>query len=144
MTELARMIAARKVSPVEGVQAHLDRIAALDGKLKSYITVMGESALDAARAAEAAVQSGATLGPLHGVPMGLKDLYCTKGVKTTGGSKLLGEGVPAEEARSPWESGAREGTRPCSPASPARAPSPSASSTCTSSPTGPRASTRTT
>jgi len=58
MTELARMIAARKVSPVEVVQAHLDRIAALDGKLKSYITVMGESALAAARTAEAAVQSG--------------------------------------------------------------------------------------
>jgi len=98
MTELARMIAGKKISPVEVVQAHLDRIGALDGKVKSYITVMGESALAAARAAEAAVQSGAALGPLHGVPMGLKDLYCTKGVKTTGGSKLLGEWVPGEDA----------------------------------------------
>jgi aspartyl-tRNA(Asn)/glutamyl-tRNA(Gln) amidotransferase subunit A len=98
MTELAQMIAAKKVSPVEVVQAHLDRIAAIDGKVRAYITVMSESALAAARAAEAAVQSGATLGPLHGVPMGLKDLYCTKGVKTTGGSKLLGEWVPAEDA----------------------------------------------
>ncbi len=97
MTELARMIAAKKVSPVEVVQAHLDRIAALDGKLKSYITVMGESALAAAKAAEAAVHAGADLGPLHGVPMGLKDLYCTKGVKTTGGSKILGNWVPAED-----------------------------------------------
>ena len=98
MTELARMIAARNVSPVEVVQAHLDRIAALDGKLKSYITVMGESALAAARTAEAAVQSGADIGPLHGVPVGLKDLYCTKGVKTTGGSKILGDWVPEEDA----------------------------------------------
>src|SRR5499426_2601158 len=98
MTELARMIAGKKVSPVDVVQAHLDRITAIDGKVKAYITVMGESALAAARAAEAAVQSGAPLGPLHGVPMGLKDLYCTKGVKTTGGSKLLGEWVPGEDA----------------------------------------------
>src|SRR5499425_3342644 len=98
MTELARMIAGKKVSPVEVVQAHLDRIAAIDGKVKAYITVMGESALAAARAAEAAVQSGATLGPLHGVPVGLKDLYCTKGVRTTGGSKLLGDWIPGEDA----------------------------------------------
>jgi aspartyl-tRNA(Asn)/glutamyl-tRNA(Gln) amidotransferase subunit A len=98
MTELARMIATKKISPVEIVQAHLDRIAALDGKLKSYITVMGDSALAAAKIAEAAVQSGATLGPLHGVPVGLKDLYCTKGVKTTGGSKILADWVPEEDA----------------------------------------------
>lgn len=98
MTELARMIAAKKVSPVEVVQAHLDRIAALDGTLKAYITVMGESALAAAKIAEAAVQSGDALGPLHGVPMGLKDLYCTKGVRTTGGSKILGDWVPDEDA----------------------------------------------
>jgi aspartyl-tRNA(Asn)/glutamyl-tRNA(Gln) amidotransferase subunit A len=98
MTELARMIASKKVSPVEVVQAHLDRIAGLDGKLKSYITVMGDSALAAAKAAEAVVTSGGTLGPLHGVPVGLKDLYCTKGVKTTGGSKILADWVPEEDA----------------------------------------------
>lgn len=98
MTDLARMIATKKVSPVEVVQAHLDRIATLDGKLKSYITVMGDTALAGARAAEAAVQSGATLGPLHGVPVGFKDLYCTKGVKTTGGSKILADWVPEEDA----------------------------------------------
>src|SRR5262244_3237515 len=98
MTELARMIAGKKVSPVEVVQAHLDRITAIDGKVKAYITVMGESALAAARAAEAAVQSGAALGPLHGVPMGLKDLYCTKGVRTTGGSKILADWLPEEDA----------------------------------------------
>jgi aspartyl-tRNA(Asn)/glutamyl-tRNA(Gln) amidotransferase subunit A len=96
--ELARLVAAKAVSPVEVVQAHLDRIAALDGTLKSYITVMGEAALQAAKAAEAAVMAGEALGPLHGVPVGLKDLYCTKGVKTTGGSRILGDWVPAEDA----------------------------------------------
>jgi aspartyl-tRNA(Asn)/glutamyl-tRNA(Gln) amidotransferase subunit A len=72
--ELARLVAAKAVSPVEVVQAHLDRIAALDGTLKSYITVMGEAALQAAKSAEAAVMAGEALGPLHGVPVGLKDL----------------------------------------------------------------------
>jgi aspartyl-tRNA(Asn)/glutamyl-tRNA(Gln) amidotransferase subunit A len=98
MTDLARMIASKKVSPVEVVQAHLDRIAALDGKLKSFITVMADSALASAKAAEAAVASGATRGPLHGVPVGLKDLYCTKGVRTTGGSKILADWVPDADA----------------------------------------------
>ena len=68
MTELARLIASKAASPVEVVQAHLDRIAALDGKLKCYITVLGDSALEAAKAAEAAVMSGNGVGPLHGVP----------------------------------------------------------------------------
>src|SRR2546427_9112983 len=98
MTDLASMIAAKKVSPVEVVQAHLERIAKIDGKLKSYITVMADSALAAAKAAEAAVTAGGTLGLLHGVPVGLKDLYCTKGVKTTGGSKILAEWLPEEDA----------------------------------------------
>jgi len=98
MVELARLIKAREVSPVEVVQAHLDRIASLDGRLRSYITVMSDSALAAAKAAEAAVMSGETLGPLHGVPVGLKDLYCTKGVKTTGGSRILSDWAPPEDA----------------------------------------------
>jgi aspartyl-tRNA(Asn)/glutamyl-tRNA(Gln) amidotransferase subunit A len=98
MTELARLIASKAASPVEVVQAHLDRIAARDGKLKCYITVLGDSALEAAKAAEAAVMSGNGVGPLHGVPVGLKDLYCTKGVKTTGGSKILADWVPSEDA----------------------------------------------
>src|SRR2546428_4303875 len=98
MVELARLIRAKDVSPVEVVQAHLDRIAARDGALKSYITVMGDSALAAAKAAETAVMSGGTVGLLHGVPIGLKDLYCTKGVRTTGGSRILADFVPTEDA----------------------------------------------
>jgi aspartyl-tRNA(Asn)/glutamyl-tRNA(Gln) amidotransferase subunit A len=98
MVELARLIASKAVSPVEVVQAHLDRIAALDGTLKSYITLMSDSALQAAKASEAAVMAGNGLRPLHGVPIGLKDLYCTKGVRTTGGSKILEHWVPTEDA----------------------------------------------
>jgi aspartyl-tRNA(Asn)/glutamyl-tRNA(Gln) amidotransferase subunit A len=96
--EMARLVAGKDVSPVELVQAHLDRISALDGKLRSFITVTADSALDAARAAESAVMSGATLGRLHGVPIGLKDLVSTRGVKTTGGSRILSDAVPTEDA----------------------------------------------
>ncbi|HYB70476.1 MAG TPA: amidase [Candidatus Bathyarchaeia archaeon] len=98
MTELARLVATKVVSPVEVVQAHLDRIARLDDKVRAYITVMGDSALQAARAAEASVMAREDLGPLHGVPVGLKDLYCTKGVRTTAGSRLLGDYVPDADA----------------------------------------------
>src|SRR4026208_1353990 len=83
MTELARMIATKAVSPVEVVRAHLDRIAALDGDLRSYITVCEQPALEAARAAEAALMAGQPVGSLHGVPYALKDLYDTAGLRTS-------------------------------------------------------------
>jgi aspartyl-tRNA(Asn)/glutamyl-tRNA(Gln) amidotransferase subunit A len=98
MTELARLIATRVVSPVEVVRVHLDRIAALDGGLRAYITVCAEAALQAARAAEAALAAGQPVGPLHGVPYALKDLYDTAGVRTTGGSKIFAARVPAADA----------------------------------------------
>ncbi len=98
LTDLARMVASKQVSPVEVVSAHLDRTDALDAKLRAFITVMRQSALDAARAAEARVLAGDRLGPLHGVPIGLKDLYNTKDAATTGGSKILAGVVPAEDA----------------------------------------------
>ena len=96
--ELARAIAGREVSPVEVTQAHLDRIAALDGKMRAYITVTADAALAAAKGAEAAVMAGERLGPLHGVPLALKDLYQTRGVRTTGGSRILGEWIPEDDA----------------------------------------------
>ena len=98
MAELGHMVATKEVSPVEVVRAHLDRVAALDAKLKSFITVCGDQALEAARAAEAELVAGRSAGPLHGVPYGPKDLYNTKGVRTTGGSKILADFVPAEDA----------------------------------------------
>jgi len=98
MGELARLVASKQVSPVEVTRAHLDRIAALDGTVRAYITVTAEAAMTAARAAEAAVTAGETLGPLHGVPIGLKDLCCTRGARTTAGSRILGDWMPAEDA----------------------------------------------
>jgi aspartyl-tRNA(Asn)/glutamyl-tRNA(Gln) amidotransferase subunit A len=98
MTDLARMVAAKEVSPLEVVHAYLDRIEKLDGQLKSYITVCRDEALAAARSAEAAVMSGQALGRLHGVPIALKDLYATRGIRTTGGSKILADWIPEEDA----------------------------------------------
>jgi aspartyl-tRNA(Asn)/glutamyl-tRNA(Gln) amidotransferase subunit A len=98
MTELARMIATKAVSPVEVVRAHLDRIGALDRGLRAYITVCADAAVDAARTAEAALMAGRPVGPLHGVPYALKDLYDTAGVRTTGGSRIFADRVPAVDA----------------------------------------------
>ena len=98
MADLGRMIATKQVSPVEVVRAHLERITALDGTLRAFITVCADAALESARAAEAALMSGQAVGPLHGVPWAPKDLYSTKGVRTTGGSKILAESVPAADA----------------------------------------------
>jgi aspartyl-tRNA(Asn)/glutamyl-tRNA(Gln) amidotransferase subunit A len=98
LVDLARMIRTKEVSPVEVVRAYLDRVERLDGTLRSFITVCGDAALEAARAAEAALASGQPVGPLHGVPIGLKDLIDTKGVRTTGGSKILKDRVPAADA----------------------------------------------
>src|SRR5262247_2559635 len=98
MADLGRMIATKQVSPVEVVRVHLDRIAALDRTLRAFITVCADGALEAARAAEADLMSGKAIGPLHGVPWAPKDLYSTKGVRTTGGSKILADSVPAEDA----------------------------------------------
>src|SRR2546430_957978 len=98
MVELGRMIATKEVSPVEVVRAFLERVTALDGTLKSFITVGADAALAAARGAEAELVAGRPAGPLHGVPYALKDLYNTKGVRTTGGSRILGDFVPTEDA----------------------------------------------
>ena len=86
------------VSPVEVVRAHLARIERLDGTLHAYITVCGDAALEAARAAEAALAAGQPIGPLHGVPIALKDLDDTRGVRTTGGSRILADRVPTADA----------------------------------------------
>lgn len=84
--ELARRIAARELSPVEVVRAHLDRIEKLDGKLRSYLAVFADTALDAAKAAERALGAGGKLGLLHGVPVAIKDLFDVQGTPTTAGS----------------------------------------------------------
>ena len=93
-TELKELIANKKVSPVEITQLYLDRINTLDGQLNSYLTVTSELALESARKAEKAVIDGDELGPLHGIPISIKDLQMTKGVKTTGGSLAYKDRVP--------------------------------------------------
>lgn len=98
VAELARLIATKEVSPVEVVRAHLDRIAALDAPLRCFITVTADAALEAARVAESELVAGRAAGPLHGVPFGLKDLFDTAGVRTTGGSRILADRVPAHDA----------------------------------------------
>jgi aspartyl-tRNA(Asn)/glutamyl-tRNA(Gln) amidotransferase subunit A len=95
---LAALVRAREVSPVELVRAYLDRIDRLDGRLRAYITVTGEAALDAARRAEDALAGGGPVGPLHGVPFAVKDQFATRGVRTTAGSRILADHVPDEDA----------------------------------------------
>ena len=97
-TALGELIRKREVSPVEATEAYLERIDAVDGALHSYITVCRQAALQAARAAEQALTRGEYRGPLHGVPYAVKDQFWTRGVLTTGGSILLGDFVPQEDA----------------------------------------------
>ena len=86
---LANAIATKEVSAVEVTQAHLDRISAVDEKVHAFLHVNADAALEQARAVDAKVASGATLGPLAGVPLGLKDVLAMKGEPTTAGSKIL-------------------------------------------------------
>jgi len=97
-SQLSKLIETREVSPVEATEAYLDRIQEVDGKLNSYITVTGEQALESARRAEHEISTGVNRGPLHGVPMAVKDQFNTAGVLTTGGSSILKENVPDEDA----------------------------------------------
>ena len=98
--EAGRAIAGGSLSPVALTEAYLDRIAALDGELHSYVLVLRDEALDAAREAEREIRDGRARGPLHGIPIGLKDIYKTKGVRTTAGSRVYLDHVPDEDAES--------------------------------------------
>jgi aspartyl-tRNA(Asn)/glutamyl-tRNA(Gln) amidotransferase subunit A len=97
-TEAARAIAAREVSPVELMTALLERIGRLDPKLNVFIRLDAEAAMDAARAAEAEIAAGRVRGPLHGVPVGIKDIIDVAGLPTTCHSKILIDNVPAADA----------------------------------------------
>jgi aspartyl-tRNA(Asn)/glutamyl-tRNA(Gln) amidotransferase subunit A len=92
--EIAALVAAGEVSAVEVAQAHLDRIAAVDGKLHAFLHVDTEGALAQARR----VDAGELSGPLAGVPLALKDIVVTRGVPTTAGSKILEGWIPPYDA----------------------------------------------
>jgi len=98
-TKLAELIRTKEVSPVEVVQAHLDRIAAVNPKINAIVT-LADGALEAAKAAEAAVLAGDELGPLHGVPFTVKDSIDTADVATQRGSPIFKGRVPDADATS--------------------------------------------
>lgn len=97
-TELAALVRSRQVSPVEVMQAHLDRIEEVNPKLNAIVTLVAERAIEEARAAEAAVMASRALGPLHGVPFTVKDSLDTAGVPTQRGSLIFKGHVPGKDA----------------------------------------------
>jgi aspartyl-tRNA(Asn)/glutamyl-tRNA(Gln) amidotransferase subunit A len=97
--ELSREIRDRSISPVELTHDCLRRIEELNPVLNAFITVTAESALDRARVAEREIYRGTYLGPLHGIPIGLKDIIDTAGVRTSAGSAMFKDRVPAEDAQ---------------------------------------------
>ncbi len=94
LTALAQQIRSRSISPVQVTQHLLDRIAQFDGQLHAYVTVLAEQALAQAAIAEAEIAAGHYRGPLHGIPLALKDLCFTKDIPTTCGSQMLADWRP--------------------------------------------------
>ena len=148
--QLSQQLQSRQLSPVELTEAYLARIAAQDGKLHAYVEVYAEEARSAAKAAEAAIRSGHAVGPLHGVPVALKDLVELEGKVVTGGTeawaqrratrtatlarKLIAQGMivlgkthTVEFAMGGWGTNSRRGT-PWNPWDPKRARTPGGSS----------------
>ncbi|MBL4572832.1 MAG: Asp-tRNA(Asn)/Glu-tRNA(Gln) amidotransferase GatCAB subunit A, partial [Gammaproteobacteria bacterium] len=98
LSRVAEAIRGGEISPVELTEKLLSRIGSVDGRLMSYATVMAEQAREAAREAEQEIQAGNYKGPLHGVPIAVKDLCFTAGTRTMGGLNVLREFVPDYDA----------------------------------------------
>jgi aspartyl-tRNA(Asn)/glutamyl-tRNA(Gln) amidotransferase subunit A len=98
IAEAARLIAAKQLSPVELTKACFDRVHAFDHQLHAFVHLTEERALAEAHAAETAIMAGAPKSPLHGIPIGLKDIVDTKGIPTTCQSKLLQNHIPESDA----------------------------------------------
>ncbi len=98
LADQARLLQQGEVKATELASAALERIEKLDSQVNAFITVMSESAMREAEAADAEIAAGKYRGGMHGIPVGLKDLICTKGVRTTVGSDVLRDFVPAEDA----------------------------------------------
>ncbi|MCA0985785.1 amidase [Guptibacillus algicola] len=95
--EMAKLIEQRKISPVDVVSAHLARINSLNNELNMFVSVFEEEALEDAKSAEYAIMKGVSTGPLHGVPIALKDLTPVIGRRTTFGSELFNDHIPVHE-----------------------------------------------
>jgi aspartyl-tRNA(Asn)/glutamyl-tRNA(Gln) amidotransferase subunit A len=98
VTAACRSIRNRSISCVELVEEHLRQIARVDSLLRACVTVMDDTARAQARAADAVLAAGGTPGMLHGIPVGIKDIIATRGVYTKGGSRVLANWIPAEDA----------------------------------------------
>jgi aspartyl-tRNA(Asn)/glutamyl-tRNA(Gln) amidotransferase subunit A len=98
LTELSRLLATRELSSSETVKATLARLERLDGKLNAFITVPGEQAIAEAKKADDEIARGGYRGPLHGVPVTIKDLFATARVRTTAGSKILADWIPETDS----------------------------------------------
>ena len=98
LVEASRLIESEQLSSTELVEAHLARIRETDGLLNSFITLLSDESLSQARNASSQIRSGKHEGVLHGIPVGLKDLYYTKNVRTTIGSKITADFVPDYDA----------------------------------------------
>ena len=95
--DLSKLVQSKEISPVEIIEAHLTRIDATEPVLNSFITLLADQARKSARQAEKDIQAGRYKGPLHGIPVALKDLYNTGGVRTTSGSRIFDTFIPAED-----------------------------------------------
>ena len=98
IARMGQLIREKKVSALELVKAHLDRIERTEPTLNAFITVLAEEALQKGREAESEIQSGNLRGPLHGVPFALKDLYATKGIRTTSGVRIFHDHHPHSDS----------------------------------------------
>ncbi len=98
IAQASARIKARTLSPVELAKAFIARIKSIDGRLNSHLLLLEEQALADAARAEQEIMAGNWKGPLHGIPIGLKDIYNTAGIRTTGHSALFKDHVPAEDA----------------------------------------------
>jgi aspartyl-tRNA(Asn)/glutamyl-tRNA(Gln) amidotransferase subunit A len=95
---LSKLMAAKEVSPVEATEAYLERIESLDSTLRAFVTVTADAALAAAKVAEQEIAQGNHRGPMHGVPVAIKDQIYTQGVLTTGGSPVFNDHIPTINA----------------------------------------------
>jgi hypothetical protein len=110
-TELSGFLQRKELSPLEAVDAYLNRIEQVDPNLNSYITVLATEARQAALDAEREIAGGGYRGPLHGIPVAVKDQIHSKGVRTTDASKIRSDFVPAEDSKLQVRAVAWEGSQ---------------------------------